>query len=383
MRKDFLSGYKPQVKGIRNIKMNKPIVNVTKKGTIGLELEIEGNNLPGGFDLGHIAGNKTGAAWVTHNDGSLRGEALEYVFTSPCDEEELEPLVTGLFDTFKSKKTKLTLSNRCSTHVHINMGGYKINELTSVLALWMAFEEPLIAYHGTERVKNHFCLSNNDTHSLINAWRNYLEGLGRPNAEGLKYTALNILTLWRFGSFEFRVGRGADTPEYVITWAKFLNRFCKYAKDTYKNPVLIGSNISEQGGVEMFRSICRDIGMVDFGEQVIENYGGVEAFYESCVKGFRNAQPFVATQPWNDWMPLIEREYIPNPFGKEENEEDNEAELPLLAPRAELNFIRHVPLRGRNLAAEIVEREERLRLERQAIEAMERLDNVGRNGARR
>lgn len=317
MDKDFFSNYEPKPKGVPGMKMNVPIVKKNKLGTIGLELEVEGNNLPQAFDLGHLAGKTTRAMWTTHADGSLRGESCEYVFNTPCSSAELADLVNGLFDVYKAKKTKLALSNRCSTHVHINMGGAKINELTSVLALWMTFEEPLIAWHGEERINNHFCLTSSQTNQVANAWRNYLEGLGRPAQDGLKYSSLNVLTLWRFGSFEFRVGRGADSPEYVITWASFLDKFCDYARKTFHNPQLIGSGISEQSGAELFRSILRDIEMVDFGEEVIANFGGPDNFNEACIKGFRNAQPFVGMYPWNEWMPLIGKQYIPNPFERE------------------------------------------------------------------
>lgn len=311
---DFFKNQKPEKTIIPGLILNAPVVPKTTVGEIGLELEIEGRNLVGGFDLGSLKGPDTNTVWTTHQDGSLRGEALEYVFNTPCSERDLASLVNGLYDSFNTNKTKLTLSNRCSTHVHINMQGAKINELTSVLALWMTFEEALIAWNGEERINNHFCLSGSQTRNVSTAWREYLSGDGAPNQEGLKYSSLNVLTLWRFGSFEFRVGRGAESPEYVITWAKFLNRFCNYARKVFVNPQLIGSGLSEQTGSELFRNIVENIDMVEFGEEVIKNFGGEAEFNESCLKGFRNAQPFVGLFPWNDWLYEINKEYIPNPF---------------------------------------------------------------------
>ena len=86
-------------------------------GEVGLELELEAsNNLPPRVDT-----NVKGVGWVAHADGSLRHGGLEYTLSAPCPREDVEPLLYGLFDEIKAYKTKLKLSTRCSTHVHVNV----------------------------------------------------------------------------------------------------------------------------------------------------------------------------------------------------------------------------------------------------------------------
>jgi hypothetical protein len=311
----FFSSYREnmaEVKGIPRIEMNAPVgKQTTFKGTLGLELELEGARLPGD---GYFEGIKarSGASWEVHADGSLRGGGREYVLSKPCNVEELPQLINGLWQVFKDVGAVVENSNRCSTHVHVNMNGRKVNELTSILALWTTFEEALVNWCGELRKANHFCLTSGETQSTVRAWTEFLTNGTRPQNGGLKYSALNILPLWTIGSFEFRCGAPADNPDIPITWAKFLHYFVEYCVRRFPNPMDIGYALSERGGEEIFKEICREAELKTFADEVLGKTGN---FDRECLTGFRNAQPFVMGFPWNDWMPLINKEYVPNPFG--------------------------------------------------------------------
>lgn len=314
---EFFSAYdqtvKEKEKGIPRLEMNMPLARLDHKGTIGLELEIEGNRLPSTGYLEKIVGSKTRAGWNATTDGSLRGEALEYVLTRPCDVSELPTLVDGLWDVFKARDTTINNSNRCSTHVHINMGGKKVNEATSVLALWATFEEALINWCGEERKTNHFCLGTKDAQSTVAAWQTLLKTGSRPTDRGLKYSALNILPLWNYGSFEFRCGAAAEEPKKVIQWAQFLHHFVEYACTTYNNPQDLAYALSEQGGETILKEICAKAGLESFADEVIK---GVDNFDRTCMEGFRHVQHLCMGHPWQEWIEIINRPYVPDPFGK-------------------------------------------------------------------
>jgi hypothetical protein len=297
--------------------LNAPMVPAGPSGDIGLEIEVEGNGLPTQGYLDGIRGKKTGATWVTTRDGSLRGEALEYILSTPCTVRELPDLVKGLYDKFIELRTTLEPSNRCSTHVHINMTGCKFNELSSFIALWSMFEPMLIEYCGEQRKTNHFCLSAEDCADTVDAWFQFLNsGSQGYFREGLKYSALNVLPILRLGSFEVRTAPLWTDYQKVVSWGTFLVALRDYAKEVYQNPQNIGYDLSARSASEIFQDVCsRNTALAEFQSSVLGLFPQGE-FNTLGLKGFRNAQPIVFGIPWDEWLTQINREYIPNPFDK-------------------------------------------------------------------
>lgn len=325
----FIEAYEKQFVepvGIPGFQMNRPYVVDGPAGDVGLELEIEGQDLPSQGSLEKIVGGKTKSQWSTKTDGSLRGEALEYVLSTPCSFEEINPLVSGLYSKFKSIGTELRLTNRCSTHVHVNMAGKKVNEITSAIALWTAFEEPLTLWAGEERVNNHFCLTSKDSNNgTVQAWRGFLRSGSRNFRDNLKYSALNILTLHRFGSIEYRVMNASEDPQRIIDWSRFVFTLTRYAGEQFNNPRSLLYTMSERGGRDLFRDICERAGVTPAFVLGVENT--VSDLDRTVLEGFRRAQPLVAGPDWDAWMPEINKEFIPNPFGDKKGKKGNAREL--------------------------------------------------------
>lgn len=321
---NFLAAYaKNTVKGIPFFEMNRPMGRASRyTGDIGLELEVEAARpLPRDGDINHLT-SKSGTYWMAIQDGSLRGESREYIFNKPCKVDELSFLNDTLFNKFDELRSTLNNSNRCSTHVHINAKKKTVNQLTSVIILWSVFEEILIKWCGEERQTNHFALSFKDASGLVQRWSRFLR-TGESIAEdsNLKYAALNFLPLWSLGSIEFRCGRAPESADYVTTWATFLYEFCQYAWDKYIDPSRIANDISEAGGFEIFRDICsKNSGILNttFIDEVKAGMT-VEDFNLKCTEGFRIAQELALGFPWNDWLPMINKEYIVDPFAQKKS----------------------------------------------------------------
>ena len=323
MTSKFMENYRkvhskaPEIPGL---KLNRPFYTGNiPKGTIGIELEMEGRNLINTdgavYDL---AGAKTSARWSAKHDGSLRNGGIEYVLTTPCSVDEIDPLVTGLFDKLKLAGSEIQNSNRCSTHIHVNVGEQRINKLTSIIILWAIFEEYLIRWHGVNRTRNHFCLSFKDSKTTLNHWLNILRKGQFPALDsGAKYSALNILPLWRFGSFEFRCGQEPNDPDKVIVWGKFLHYLVQYALNKYTNPNQIAYDISDKTAIVILEEICKqDPALLPFYKEII-NGETDRSFNEGCMESFRSVQALCYEFPWDDWLPVIDKEYVPNPFAKQ------------------------------------------------------------------
>jgi|GEM_PF-7133122 Putative amidoligase enzyme. len=334
---EFFAKYAKSYKkpeGIPGFQMNAPLVSNNLPGMIGLELEIEGVALPREGHLEGIRGADTRAMWSAITDGSLRGESREYIFTQPCTRKELPAMVDALFKVFDGMGSQLLNSNRCSTHVHINMKGKTINQITAIIALWAVFEELLIkGFCGEERQTNHFALSMQDSDSLVRAWEGYLRFGNSEFPRGMKYSALNVLPLWDKGSLEFRCGPAADKADIPIMWAIFLDAFCEFAAERYRNPSHIAHDLSERGGLEIFDNIIEPLDLPEFRTKVVGDMVDSLKFNDTCLRGFRVVQPIVLGYPWEQWLELINREFVPNPF--ETKTKKKSATMPFRGARLE------------------------------------------------
>lgn len=295
------------VSPLPKLKLNSPLLDRSTKGDIGIEIELEGDLYTGERLMSYVS-PRTKATWITHRDDSLRG-GIEYVLSSPCFEDEVERLVYHLYDTLKAQKAKIRLSNRTSTHVHINVQGLKPSELTSFICLWGLFEQAAVNYSGLLRKANQFCLTSKDTNGwLPQIWRESLES-GRFGWDtNVKYSALNLAAFSNFGSFEFRTLDGCSDPWRVVTWARFLCRLRDVAVQYL--PDEIGYGVSEKGPSGFLEDICGEP-LRDFAKAFEEASPG---FRDVCMDSFRDYQELSFFVPWNKLRDQINRREIRRPF---------------------------------------------------------------------
>lgn len=287
-------------------------------GEVGLELEIEGRNLPNDPILAGLTSSKSGRSWLSITDGSLRGGGREFVLDGPIYTSELRQMIDGLYERIANNRGLIDNSNRCSTHVHVNVSDLKVNQINSAIALWVTFQTALIRWHGIERVSNHFCLSTRDEESMIEAWADFLINGQHPQRgyrDNVKYTALNIIPIWSQGSLEFRAGGPPDDKDKVVWWAKICNAIVRYAAEHYQNPYDYGHALSEQGPEGVLRSVLE---FANLGPQTTDNIykelTSHEMFAFECMEDFRDAQFLIYQFPWEDLMTQINKEHVPNPF---------------------------------------------------------------------
>lgn len=189
----------------------------------GLELELEG--------AGVWMNDVPTRGWTRHKEGSLRGDGVEYVFTSPKDLEASKKAVIELFQKFEQYQVKLHNSVRTSTHVHLNFSDKKVKAALNFYALFTVVEELLTYYSGEDRTGNLFCISSRDAEGLLRILKNDLSfpRLDSFMGDRYKYAACNLCTLFKFNTIEVRTMRGADTAEQVNDWLDILNDLYEYS----------------------------------------------------------------------------------------------------------------------------------------------------------
>lgn len=164
-------------------------------GDVGIEIEVEGDNLP-----------RPDEYWRCERDGSLRGESMEYVLEEPLKLPKALDALAHLDACYIRGNTNVHESVRAGVHIHINVQKLTVVELFSFMTAYLILEDLLIKYCGEYREGNLFCLRTRDAEFLLHT----LEGVAsKKNYEAfssdmLRYASMNVCSLWRYGSLEFR-----------------------------------------------------------------------------------------------------------------------------------------------------------------------------------
>jgi hypothetical protein len=184
-------------------------------GVFGVEIECEGQNLYPIITKG----------WDSKADGSLRGvfpnSAVEWVFKKPLPYNETIRALNALVKAQKDNNAAPSFSFRTSTHVHFNMQEATMDQLCAVIYTYCLIEELLVNFAGPSRKANRFCLSINDGEGILDHYQHIFQ-LGdaalRVNENDVRYAALNIASLRKYGSLEVRLLRGTLDLDVLIPW---------------------------------------------------------------------------------------------------------------------------------------------------------------------
>jgi hypothetical protein len=198
-------------------------------GDVGVELEIEGVNLPM-----EVKG------WVPHEERSLRGEAREFVTHGAVTLDELRNRMVHLNRQLTRKGTTVNLTGRASTHVHLNMQRETMRTVFGTIFVATIAEPVLLSLCGPGRNGNLFCLPSFETGDLTQAVRAWVVGmLDYPvsdygahawRARG-KYASLNTDPLTTWGSIEFRCFPNTIDVDEVVRYATWCTRLRDFASN--------------------------------------------------------------------------------------------------------------------------------------------------------
>lgn len=212
------------------------------KGDVGVEIECEGENLVFVED----------DVWKAVDDGSLRGafpdSRAEYIFTRPIEHKYVRTALETLADLLKD--SKLNFSYRTSVHVHINAVHLEMEELMSMMYAYYLAEGALSNYAGAERAGNNFCLRLKDAEGVLKTatsiFREPTKARMAWNADQIRYSAMNLESLRKYGSLEFRAMEGNMDVQRISDWVDML--LClRAAGKTFGTPVDIAQYYAENG----------------------------------------------------------------------------------------------------------------------------------------
>lgn len=283
---------------IRELFGNRPVVNGDK---IGLEVEVEGARLPKELP-------ERKRLWAITHDGSLQGEALEYIFARPLGYKQVGEALEQLAEAYKENKTLVNDSVRAGVHVHLNVQDLTLSQLYNMMVLYLIFEDILVEWCGEDRVGNLFCLRNRDADWLCQSiciaaqHRNWLEMFSQDE---LRYAAMNVTSLTRYGTLEFRSMKNPQDLGDIHRWVNILARL-KTAAKKFEDPGDIITHFSMMGAMPLLREV--------FGE-MSQEFKGIEDKEEKMFYCMRYAQDIAFCENFR----AIEEEFDnppKNPFKK-------------------------------------------------------------------
>lgn len=268
---------------VSEIFLLEPLPEMENHDRIGVEVEAEGDMLP-------LIKRK---GWRNENDNSLRG-GIEYV--SPIMTIDEWPDAANHIKTLFLNR--FVLSDRAGIHIHFNMRDLTMLELARFLTYWYMIEELVVSTCGENRQGNHFCFRMIDAPAVIESLYNvYQERSKRAlRTDALRYSALNLQSLFKFGTVEYRAMQTTQDlfPSHQII--KILERLKKKAKETVTTPdeILLEFSAGE-GGAEAFVSSLIGEDMLKF---IKKNTIINRSFEESIDDSIRLMQDFVFLNNW-------------------------------------------------------------------------------------
>lgn len=221
--------------------------NSEQRGEVGIELEFEGANLPAeGF----------GTFWKRVADGSLRGESGEFILKKPIHRKEVAASLDLLEKVFASNGTKIVPTYRAGTHIHINVQDLNLPQVINFITLYFMFENTLLKLCSPERIGNHFCLRAKDASAIIDMLCSTVSrgSTDALHSDNFRYAAINVTSLPKFGSLEFRALESTTDWKKLQLWTD-LHLALKDMALRYPDPVSILNEASGKGFEEFAKEV--------------------------------------------------------------------------------------------------------------------------------
>lgn len=253
-----------------------------QRGDVGVEIELEADNIP------HA--DYVPPAWRKEADASLRGESAEFVLRRPIPVGQLEDELNALLKCFEEHNTSARQTYRAGIHVHVNVQDLTPTQLITFICAYYMMEEVLLRFCDKSRLGNHFCLRMSDASYLLDRIVGCIqnEDLHSLNDEDLRYASLNVTSLFKYGSIEFRALESTLDVERIKVWANTLVHLRDYAK-SLRSPVdLLGQ--ASALGFEQYAPVIMGRWYQHFQKWATE---------DNIKKGVRNIQYAIYSRDWD------------------------------------------------------------------------------------
>lgn len=165
--------------------------------------------------------------WKVVTDGSVTGgaEVVSPVLTGDEGIQEARKIAQALTDA------GITVDRRCGFHVHIGGGDLTADNLKALIKRYAAFEAEIDGFMPRSRrgTSNYYCRPMQDHAQAVDRM-NTQDATAVARGLGDRYRKLNVQSLWRQGTVEFRHHSGTVDPDKIENWVRFCAAFVDASK---------------------------------------------------------------------------------------------------------------------------------------------------------
>lgn len=253
-----------------------------QKGDVGVEIEVEADNIPSQDYICNY--------WRKERDPSLRGESAEFVLKKPLALKDLSKAFRELQYGMDTSGMRVRPTYRAGIHVHVNVQQLTPTQLVTFITAYFMVEEVLLRFCDKTRLGNHFCLRMSDASYSLDSLVDFItsENIQTLNTDDLRYSSLNVTSLFRYGSLEFRALESTMDFERIQIWAGVLTHLRDYATSLRNPTELLGQ--ASALGFEEFAPIILGKWYPHFRQWATE---------ENLKKGVRNIQYAIYSKDWD------------------------------------------------------------------------------------
>ena len=255
----------------------------------GVECELESCNIYMTPDM---------QAWSKIHEPSLRGEAgYEYLLAGPLRGGMLSDALEALSSTILKQGIVPDMNVRVSTHVHLNVRNFTLEQLTNVLCTSMAVECLLLNYVGIERENSSYAIPysrrsqeiraisdlqacRHMPHDTLTKKSRVKSRLLNVTSTMCKYSSVNLINLFGYGTIEFRHLGGCWEAAKIREWVNILQKIYRYSVEQEELPEMLPAVMSSNGAWQFVHSIFGG-----YTEKLL-----YEGYENDVLRGVREAQ---------------------------------------------------------------------------------------------
>ena len=210
----------------------------------GIELEVFGISRRDAYDLIYMNGFPD---WKTDYDHSICGCDTPTCSRKCKTAEIVSPILESEKDLEKVEKMCALLvangakvNNSCGFHVHVDARPLNAKQVELIYRRYAAYERAIDLFHPVDRrdSTNNYCLSIKPIVAMMNEDNIVLKTKKEVTQLGLdKYYKLNLISISKYGSLEFRQHKGTLDFNEIQHWIRFCQEFmeaslCPIMKDS-------------------------------------------------------------------------------------------------------------------------------------------------------
>lgn len=197
----------------------------------GVEIEILGISKVDVKNILHKNGFKN---WKFVSDHSICGCENPFICTGNCLTcEVISPILLSK-DGFKDlekicyllERNNAKVNNTCGFHVHIDAKDLSLQQIESIYKRYAFYEKAIDLFHPKHRRgnNNNYCLSIRPIIEMMDEMNFTIKEIMEYSLND-KYYKLNILSLSKLGSIEFRQHKGTINFDEIRHWILFCQDF--------------------------------------------------------------------------------------------------------------------------------------------------------------